>query len=263
MGRYRFIRPEPQALWTPRLADWDADGEFVPGSDEDGGGRWQFDQPVPREGWPLALGRRPLHRAVHPVPPPRLLPRHGAGVGLDGRAAGRASRRADAQPVRLHRRRHAGAVRLRPGHPRRCLEEVGRPGARERRAVGHGRSPDPLDGRRCRQVRRARGAARQALRRDHPRSAQVRPRARRRGLAAGGASARPRRRLPRAARCRQPLPVPHRLCRADERLALAGLLAEHFADLPGTIEHGDLAVREEGEGGRLLPTAIFARWRNP
>jgi hypothetical protein len=23
-----------------------------------------------------------------------------------------------------------------------------------------------------------------------------------------------------------------------------------------------LAVREEGEGGRLLPTAIFARWRN-
>ena len=45
-------------------------------------------------------------------------------------------------------------------------------------------------------------------------------------------------------------------------LALAGLLAEHFAGLPGTIEHGDLAVREDGEGGRLLPTAIFARWSN-
>jgi 23S rRNA (cytosine1962-C5)-methyltransferase len=45
-------------------------------------------------------------------------------------------------------------------------------------------------------------------------------------------------------------------------LALAGLLAEQLADLPGTIEHGDLAVREEGEGGRLLPTAIFARWSN-
>ena len=51
---YRFIRPEPQALWTPREDDWDADGEFVPGSDEDGGGRWRFDRPVPREGWPLA-----------------------------------------------------------------------------------------------------------------------------------------------------------------------------------------------------------------
>jgi 23S rRNA (cytosine1962-C5)-methyltransferase len=45
-------------------------------------------------------------------------------------------------------------------------------------------------------------------------------------------------------------------------LAIGGLLAEALADLPGTIEFGDLAVREEGEGARLLPTAIFARWRN-
>jgi len=28
------------------------------------------------------------------------------------------------------------------------------------------------------------------------------------------------------------------------------------------VEHGDLAVREDGDNGRLLPTAIFARWRN-
>jgi 23S rRNA (cytosine1962-C5)-methyltransferase len=46
-------------------------------------------------------------------------------------------------------------------------------------------------------------------------------------------------------------------------LALAGLLAELFAELPGAIEHGDLAVREDGDSGRLLPTAIFARWSNP
>ena len=45
-------------------------------------------------------------------------------------------------------------------------------------------------------------------------------------------------------------------------LALAGLLEEVFAELPGTIEHGDLAVREQS-GARLLPTAIFARWSNP
>jgi 23S rRNA (cytosine1962-C5)-methyltransferase len=31
-------------------------------------------------------------------------------------------------------------------------------------------------------------------------------------------------------------------------LAIAGLLAEAFADLPGRVEHGDLAVREDGEG---------------
>ena len=45
-------------------------------------------------------------------------------------------------------------------------------------------------------------------------------------------------------------------------LALAALLDEAFAGLPGTIEHGDLGVREENDG-RVLPTAIFARWRNP
>jgi len=49
-------------------------------------------------------------------------------------------------------------------------------------------------------------------------------------------------------------------------LALAALLDEAFAGLPGTIEHGDLGVREEtvdgGQAGRVLPTAIFARWRN-
>jgi 23S rRNA (cytosine1962-C5)-methyltransferase len=44
-------------------------------------------------------------------------------------------------------------------------------------------------------------------------------------------------------------------------LALAGLLAEHFAGLPGAVEHGELTVCEEGTGARLLPTAIFARWR--
>ena len=53
-GPHRFIRPEPQAMWSPRSEDWQADGEFIPGSDEDGGGRWHFAQPVPEDGWPLA-----------------------------------------------------------------------------------------------------------------------------------------------------------------------------------------------------------------
>ena len=53
-GRYRFIRPEAQALWAPASADWEADGEFIPGSDEEGGGRWQFARPVPKDGWDLS-----------------------------------------------------------------------------------------------------------------------------------------------------------------------------------------------------------------
>ena len=54
-GPYRFIRPEPQALWTPAVADWAADGEFVGGSEEDGGGRWNLAPNVPAS-WPLAYG---------------------------------------------------------------------------------------------------------------------------------------------------------------------------------------------------------------
>ena len=55
-GPYRFIRPEPQAMWSPRLEQWNAHGEFVPGSDEDGGGRWHYSKPVPDDGWELGWG---------------------------------------------------------------------------------------------------------------------------------------------------------------------------------------------------------------
>ncbi|WBX85225.1 class I SAM-dependent methyltransferase [Sphingosinicella microcystinivorans] len=54
-GRFRFIRPEPQAMWTPATSDWRADGEFVGGSDADGGGRWTLSPKVPAS-WPLARG---------------------------------------------------------------------------------------------------------------------------------------------------------------------------------------------------------------
>jgi len=44
-------------------------------------------------------------------------------------------------------------------------------------------------------------------------------------------------------------------------LALKGLLEQEFGSLGGQIECGELAVKEEARG-RLLPTAIFARWSN-
>jgi len=27
-GRFRFIRPEPQAMWAPALTNWEADGDY-------------------------------------------------------------------------------------------------------------------------------------------------------------------------------------------------------------------------------------------
>jgi len=42
-------------------------------------------------------------------------------------------------------------------------------------------------------------------------------------------------------------------------LAIGEMLRQAFADLPGRIEAGELAVREEARG-LTLPTAIWARW---
>ena len=42
-------------------------------------------------------------------------------------------------------------------------------------------------------------------------------------------------------------------------LAIGELLSQALGDLGGTIECGEMAVREEARG-LLLPTAIFARW---
>ena len=44
-------------------------------------------------------------------------------------------------------------------------------------------------------------------------------------------------------------------------LAIGELLRQALGDLGGTVECGDMAVREEARG-LLLPTAIFARWSN-
>jgi len=53
-GQFRLIRPEAQAMWAPASPEWQADGEFIAASDDEGGGRWQLERNVPREGWPLA-----------------------------------------------------------------------------------------------------------------------------------------------------------------------------------------------------------------
>ena len=42
-------------------------------------------------------------------------------------------------------------------------------------------------------------------------------------------------------------------------LAFGELVKQTLTDLGGTIEIGEMAVREEARG-LLLPTAIFARW---
>jgi 23S rRNA (cytosine1962-C5)-methyltransferase len=261
-GPYRFIRPEPQALWSPRLAEWDAHGEFVPGSDEDGGGRWEFDEPVPREGWPLAWREVSFtaqctpfrHLGFFPDMAPvwdwmrSQLPSEGAqtlnlfgytGVGTLALSERGAVTHVDASKKSVAQARENAALSGMAERPVRWLvDDAAKFAARE--------------------VRRERRYDGIIL--DPPKF----------GRGPTGETWRLEENLPGLmADCRRLLDAQSRFLFLTvyavrmSSLALAGLLAELFADLPGTIEHGDLAVQEEGSGGRLLPTAIFARWTNP
>ena len=61
-GPYTVVRPEPQAMWTPRLpgSAWDkADAVFNP-SDEEDAGNWRF-KGKPQDSWPMSWGEARFH----------------------------------------------------------------------------------------------------------------------------------------------------------------------------------------------------------
>lgn len=276
-GSYRFIRPEGQALWSPRLAEWDADGEFVPGSDEDGGGRWQFASEIPRGGWPLAWNKVSFTAQCTPFRHlgffPDMVPVWTwmreqldpvlRGEGTHDKPGGGPSR--DFSTLNLFGYTGVGTLALSQCGPVTHVDA-------SKKSVAQARENAELSGLSERPIRwliddAAKFAAREVRRGKRYDGIILDPP--KFGRGPDGEVWRLEDGLPPLiANCR-------RLLDADSRflfltvyavrmssLALAGLLAEHFADLPGTIEHGDLAVREEGGGARLLPTAIFARWHN-
>ena len=260
-GPYSFIRPEPQAMWTPRLELWPADGEFIPGSDEDGGGRWAYgSRPVPRDGWPLSWGEAKFtaqctpfrHLGFFPDMAPvwdwmgeRLRGRSDAatlnlfgytGVGTQALSAFGPVTHVDASKKSVAQARaNAGLAGIEERPVRWIVDDAAKFTARE---VRRGRRYDGI-----------------IL--DPPKF----------GRGPEGEVWRLEEGLPRLlADCRALLDAESRFLFLTvyavrmSSLALAGLMAEVCSDLPGVIEHGDLAVREEGADGRLLPTAIFARW---
>ena len=75
-GPYRIVRPEAQALWTPRRTDaeWEAaDAHFIGIGEEESDGRWRYRKPL-GETWPIAydgikfLGRFTAFRHVGVFP---------------------------------------------------------------------------------------------------------------------------------------------------------------------------------------------------
>lgn len=260
-GPYRFIRPEPQALWTPRVADWQAHGEFVPGSDEDGGGRWQFAGPVPREGWELARGEVKFTASCTPFRHLGFFPDMAPVWDWMGEML---APKAEASTLNLFGYTGVGTLSLSAHGPVTHVDA-------SKKSVAQARANAALSGMAQRPVRwivddAAKFAAREVRRGKRYDGIILDPP--KFGRGPEGEVWRLEEHLPGlVADCRRLLDEQSRFLFLTvyavrmSSLALAGLLDEVFADLPGRIEHGDLAVREDGQG-RLLPTAIFARWAN-
>lgn len=261
-GAYTFIRPDLQALWRPRRETWVAHGEFVPGSDEDGGGRWQYAAPVPQQGWPLNWGEVKFTAQCTPFRHLGFFPDMAPvwdwmGERLEGRS--------DAATLNLFGYTGVGSLALSAYGPVTHVDA-------SKKSVAQARENAALSDMAARPIRwliddAAKFAAREV----------------RRGKRYDGIILDPPKfgRGPEGEvwRLEEHLPALMADCRAlldaDSRflfltayavrmssLALAGMMDEIFRGLPGRIEHGELAVREEGSDARLLPTAIFARWSN-
>ena len=259
-GRFRFIRPEGQALWAPASDDWRAQAEFIPGSDEEGGGRWDFREPVPRDGWPLKwddvtftaqntpfrhLGFFPdmapvwswMREQVAGMDAPECLNLFGyTGVGTLAMAS-------------------KGARMVHVDASKKSVE------AARANAVLAGLSDKPIrwmtdDATKfiAREVRR--GRRYDGILLDPPKF----------GRGPEGEVWRLEEGLPGLiADCRKLLDDQSRFLFLTvyavrmSALAIGELLSQTLSDLGGKVEAGELAVREEARG-LLLPTAIWARW---
>jgi 23S rRNA (cytosine1962-C5)-methyltransferase len=257
-GPYSFIRPEPQAMWVPALDAWDADGEFVPGSDEEGGGRWQFQRSVPTDGWQLdwqevrfRVQTTPFrHLAFFPdMSPQWSWMRERLGGGSEA----------------LNLFGYTGVGTLAMSATGANLVHVDA----SKKSVEAGKENAVLSGMQDRPIRwivddAAKFVAREVRRGRRYDGIILDPPKYGRGPA--GEVWKLEEGLPDLiADCARLLDEQSRFLVLTvyavrmSALAIGELLRQSLAHLGGTVECGDMAVREEARG-LLLPTAIFARW---
>ena len=258
-GPIRTVRPEPQAMWAPASKDWDAHAEFVPASDADGKGQWQHYAKVP-ECWELSRGAVKFNAQLTPFRHLAFFPdmapqwdfaraRLGegsiamnlfgyTGVGsLQMSDAGAEVVHVDASKKSVEGARENAALSGMADRPIRWLvEDAGKFAARE-----------------VRRERRYDG-----IMLDPPKFGRG-PKGERWEIETGLA--------PLVADCAALLDANSRFCILTvyavrmSALSIGELLRQATAHLPGSVEVGEMGVREEARG-LVLPTAIFARWVN-
>ena len=255
-GPVRVVRPEPQAMWAPARTDWDPDATFVPGSDEEGGGRWVRHRDVPAE-WRLARGDVCFNASLTPFRHLAFFPDMAPQWDwMRARAEG-------AEVLNLFGYTGVGSLVLSEAGARlvhvdasKKSVEAGRANAR---LSGLDERPirwivDDASKFTAREVRR--GRRYDGILLDPPKF----------GRGPEGELWRLEEHLaPLLADCR-------RLLDGDSNflvltvyavrmsaIAIGELVRQALGDLGGSVEAGEMAVREEARG-LLLPTAIFARW---
>jgi 23S rRNA (cytosine1962-C5)-methyltransferase len=253
-GPATVVRPEPQAMWAPTLDDWSPDATFVPGSDEEGGGRWVQHRPVPRQ-WELSRGAVRFNASLTPF-------RHlGFFPDMAPQWAWMRERSADADVLNLFGYTGVGSLLLSEAGGRLVHVDA------SKKSVEQGKANAALSGIEdirwivddaskftAREVRRGRRYDGVLL--DPPKF----------GRGPEGEVWRLEENLaPLLADCRKLLDANSRFLVLTvyavrmSALAIGELVKQTFADLGGSVEMGEMAVREEARG-LLLPTAIFARW---
>ncbi|MEP7130206.1 MAG: class I SAM-dependent methyltransferase [Sphingomicrobium sp.] len=260
-GPVTVVRPEPQAMWAPARHDWDPDATFMPGSDEEGGGRWVQHRPVPMR-WELARGAVRFHASLTPF-------RH-LGVFPDMapqwdwmRAKIQRERADDADVLNLFGYTGVGTLLLSDAGARLVHVDASKKSVEQGKdnAQLSGISEKPIrwmvdDAGKftAREVRRGRRYDGVLL--DPPKF----------GRGPEGEVWRLEENLaPLLADCRRLLDANSRFLVLTvyavrmSAISIGELVRQTLGDLGGTVEVGEMAIREEARG-LLLPTAIFARW---
>ncbi len=255
-GDFRVVRPEPQAMWAPAREDWDPDATFVPGSDEEGGGRWVQHRSVPRQ-WELSRGAVKFNASLTPF-------RHlGFFPDMAPQWDWMRERSADADVLNLFGYTGVGTLQLSEAGARMVHVDASKKSVEQGKENARLSSMDDRPIRwivddaskfTAREVRRERRYDGILL--DPPKF----------GRGPEGEVWRLEEDLaPLLGDCRKLLVENSRFLVLTvyavrmSALAIGELVKQMFSDLGGIVEMGEMAVREESRG-LLLPTAIFARW---
>lgn len=255
-GPVRVIRPEPQAMWEPAANDWDPHATFVPGSDEEGGGRWVQHRPVPGN-WPLTRDGVTFEASLTPFRHLAFFP------DMAPQWDWMRERAESAEVMNLFGYTGVGTLLLSEASARLTHVDASKKSVEQgkRNAVLSGLADRPIrwmidDAAKftAREVRR--GRRYDGILLDPPKF----------GRGPTGETWRLEEHLaPLLNDCARLLDRDSRFLVLTvyavrmSAISLGELLRQTLSGLGGTVEVGEMAVREERRG-LLLPTALFARW---